>query len=82
MCFSFSKKHVFLSENYIFFFFQMDVTEASTEIKTEKEPEVIEVKDEPEEKMVVESKDENRDRRDREERRGEKRRRSPSPRRR
>lgn len=40
------------------------------------------MKDEPEEKMVVDAKDENRDRRDREERRGEKRRRSPSPRRR
>ncbi|PNF41629.1 hypothetical protein B7P43_G07638, partial [Cryptotermes secundus] len=58
---------------------QMDVKVVSTEIKTEKEPEVIEVKDEPEEKIVVDTKDENRDRRDREERRGEKRRRSPSP---
>jgi hypothetical protein len=60
-------------------FFQADVTKVSPEIKTEKEPEVIEVKDEPEEKMAVDTKDENRDRRDREERRGEKRRRSPSP---
>jgi hypothetical protein len=57
----------------------VDVTKVSTEIKTEKEPEVIELKDEPEEKMVVDTKDENRDRRDREERRGEKRRRSPCP---
>jgi len=58
---------------------QMDVTEPSAEIKTEKVPEIIEVKDEPQEKMNVDSKDENRDRKDREERRGEKRRRSPSP---
>ena len=57
----------------------MDVTEPSAEIKTEKVPEIIEVKDEPQEKMTVDSKDENRDRKDREERRGEKRRRSPSP---
>jgi hypothetical protein len=57
----------------------MDITKVSTDIKTEKEPEVIEVKDEPEEKMAVDTKDETRDRRDREERRGEKRRRSPSP---
>jgi len=58
---------------------QMDVTEPSAEIKTEKVPEIIEVKDEPQEKMTLDSKDENRDRKDREERRGEKRRRSPSP---
>lgn len=57
----------------------MDVTEPAVEIKTEKVPEIIEVKDEPQEKMTVDSKDENRDRKDREERRGEKRRRTPSP---
>ena len=74
------KKCVFFSEGLICVIFsQMDITEPSAEIKSEKVPEVIEVKDEPQEKMTVDSKDENRDRKDREERRGEKRRRSPSP---
>jgi hypothetical protein len=74
------KECVFFSEGLMCVIFsQMDVTEPSAEIKTEKVPEIIEVKDEPQEKMTVDSKDENRDRKDREERRGEKRRRSPSP---
>jgi hypothetical protein len=73
------KECVLFSEGLVCVIFsQMDVTEPSAEIKTEKVPEIIEVKDEPQEKMA-DSKDENRERRDREERRGEKRRRSPSP---